>query len=157
MIVGSNLWAFAKRWILSTLSAILLFLLGSLLTHWFSKARDRKKSFRDACAQFRSAFSETLAELDAPKDIHFVMSRSTAKHDAAIDEFRRHVPRRKLKDFDAACARYCEQRKADPAILQVYRARRSGRVDETIQNDHAHRASLVAAIRELVDFAKPRV
>jgi sugar lactone lactonase YvrE len=155
--VGKRLEMIGKGfWVLPTLSAILLLVLGAWLAHRLTTRRDRKKSLRDSCTQFRSAFSAALAELNAGKDIHFIMSSAAVRHDAAIDEFRRHLPQGKLKGFDAACDEYRSQRQADPAWLQICRSQAPEKtIEEALENNKRHRVALVAAINGLLAFAKP--
>jgi hypothetical protein len=149
-------YSIQRLWLL----IVLLVVIGAGLALWQYRrpndmAQDRKKLFWDACAQFRSAFSNALAQLNNGKDIQYVISKSQVGHDAAIDEFRRHLPHDKLKGFDEACDMYRKQRKADPAILQFFRAQATGEIEDTIQKDKSHRASLIQAINKLLAFADP--
>jgi hypothetical protein len=117
--------------------------------------RKRVKSFNDICTHFRSAFLESIAELSiCSNDIHFIMSRARTNHEAAIDEFRRHMPQRKLTQFDAAVSEYRILRDStEPSLLRYYRERATG---VPLKDQRSECTELLIAINRMLSFAKPK-
>lgn len=107
---------------------------SNILTSWFAHrltiGRESNKAFKDACAKFRSSFSEAKASLDSGKiDAHAIMSKFRTQHDTAIIEFRPYVARWKQKQFDVACERFRQCReKIKPGLLKFYEAEATGKL-----------------------------
>ena len=125
-------------------------ILAPWLAHRLTIGRDRDKALRDACAKFRSSFSEAKVSLDSGKiDAHTIISKFYAQHDEAIIEFRHYVARSKRKRFDASCEtfRQCRE-KIQPGLLKFYEAEATGKLF-----DHSDIQKLCGAIDDLLAFA----
>jgi hypothetical protein len=96
-----------------------------------------------------------MAELiSTPKDIQCIMSRSRAHHEAAILEFRRLLPKRKLVTSDQAANKQralCDS--TAPAMLQYYQHEATG---QPTRDDRSAREELLAAFEKLLNLAPPK-
>ena len=110
----------------------------AIVGFFLSGHRERNRAFKQACGGFRTAFSDTLAELGAAnKDVHYLMSKAKVRHEAAIDDFWRHLRPLDVSGFDVARQKYRTCRdSAQPAILHAMRAQATG---QPVQDDDAVR------------------
>lgn len=125
---------------------ILLFVLG--------RKRKRIELFNEISARFRAAFSDSIVGLnDCGKDAHFIVSNAKIDHDKAIEEFRWHLPHKRVAEFNRAVNEYRSLRdSAEPAFLQFARAKATGM---PTKDQRPFCIELLRVINKLLDFAKP--
>jgi len=104
------------------LSALAIAVIGTVIGLAWTAYREQLKSKREACAKFRLAFAEAITQIHA-RDAYSLMAKAKVQHDVAILEFRRHVARRQLANYDNASAQFNQCREAvPPAFIAHYRA-----------------------------------
>ncbi|HWG21542.1 MAG TPA: hypothetical protein VG225_13515 [Terracidiphilus sp.] len=125
---------------------ILVFVLGG--------RRKRIELSNENSARFRAAFSDSIAGLnDCEKDARFILSNAKIDHDTAIENFRWHLPRKRVAEFNRAVNEYRSLRdSAEPAFLQFVRAEATGM---PAKDQRPFCIELLRVINKLLDFAKP--
>ncbi|HXR37872.1 MAG TPA: hypothetical protein VN776_02205 [Terracidiphilus sp.] len=124
---------------------IVLFVLG--------RKRKRIELFNEISARFRAAFSDSVAGLNDEKDAFWIVSKSKIDHDKAIEEFRWHLPAKRVAKFNRAVNEYRSLRdSAEPSFFQFVRAEATGK---PTRDQRPFCVELLAAINKLLDFAKP--
>jgi len=116
--------------------------------------RKRNDNYNEASTRFRAAFSDSIAGLnECEKDVHFILSNAKIDHDKAIEEFRWHLPGKRVAEFNRAVNEYRLSRgSAEPAFLQFVRAEATGM---PIKDQRPFCIELLGVINKLLDFAKP--
>ena len=99
---------FIVDWKIS-ISAILVLLLGAILTHRLTKSREDQSNYRKRVSEFKESFVPFVRELEHP-DSHPTLLLLT--NFPAQDELARklvlHMPKRKKQKFTALWQRYAE-------------------------------------------------
>jgi hypothetical protein len=140
--------------IIISIIPVIVAVIAIVVTYAQNEKLERARRSDDVCKCFRSAFSVATAKLGICRDdVHAIMRTEIESHDAAIDEFRRHIRRRKLTAFNAAVDNYRRIRDSNkPNISQYYHAVATG---EPVKDHSSACSELLKAINELLEFAKP--
>lgn len=144
--------------IIGIVTAVVIPVAGLIVTivlFALAQRRKRVELFNDNSTRFRAAFSDAIAGLnDCERDVHSIVSKAKIDHDRAIEEFRWHIPEKRVAEFSRAVSEYRSLRdSAEPAFVQFYRAKATGM---PTQDQRPFCIELLRVINKLLEFAKPR-
>lgn len=103
-----------------SISALLVLLLGAILTHRLTKSREEQANYRKKTSEFKESFVPFVRELEHP-DSHptLLLLSNFPAQDELARKLALHMPERKKRRFSAAWQKYSDlyQQKQQQGIL----------------------------------------
>lgn len=132
-----------------TLIAVLVLLIGALLTHWLARTREHRAVRRAAAVEFHKAFADTLLNLENSEvGTARIVREFDLKHKAAIATFRPYIQFRKRESFER------KVRQLDEISAEYRNVGPLGMLSTELGGvARANREALTYAVRELLSFA----
>jgi hypothetical protein len=129
-------------------------LIVTIVLFALAQRRKRVELFNENSTRFRAAFSDSITGLnDCKRDVNSIVSNARIDHDRAIEEFRWHLPSKRVAEFDRAVSEYRLLRdSAEPAFFQLARAEVTGM---PTKDQRPFCIELLRVINKLLGFARP--